>query len=215
MSQKSSISLEYEQLKNQLLADMMAIPAFFPALLRLVSRGEPVPIAALATEVHIPIHDIEQWLRQQPGTDWDSQGRLLGFLLTQRPTNHRFVLDGRTLYTFCAADALIFPALLGQTANVESRCADSGQQVHVKVEPNAVVFADPGQTMVSHIPGSLSSCDIRSTVCNHGVFYASVESALHWQERHPNGVVLPVEEFFNICLAGLKKAGLIHLRESL
>ena len=56
MSQKSSVSLEYEQLKNQLLADMMAIPAFFPALLRLVSRGEPVPVAALATEVDIPIY---------------------------------------------------------------------------------------------------------------------------------------------------------------
>lgn len=69
--------------------------------------------------------------------------------------------------------------------------------------------------MVSHIPGGLSSCDIRSTVCNHGVFYAPVESALHWQERHPNGVALPVNKFFNICLAGSQKAGLIPLRESL
>lgn len=60
------LSLQYEQLKSQLLADMMAIPTFFPALLRLVSRGEPVPIAALATEVDIPIHDIEKWLRRQP-----------------------------------------------------------------------------------------------------------------------------------------------------
>lgn len=121
----------------------MAIPAFFPALLRLVSKGEPVPVAALTTKVDIPIHDIEQWLRRQPGTDWDDQGRLLSFGLTQRPTNHWFVLDGQTLYTFCAIDALIFPALLCQTTNVESRCADSGQQIHAKVEPNAVIFADP------------------------------------------------------------------------
>lgn len=71
-------------LRTSLFADMMAIPAFFPALLRLVSNGEPVPIAAFATEVDIPIHDIEQWLRRQPGTDWDDQGRLLGFGLTQR-----------------------------------------------------------------------------------------------------------------------------------
>lgn len=215
MSSKSSLSLEHEQVQSQLLADMMTIPAFFPALLRLVSKGEPVPIAALATEVDIPIHDIEQWLRRQPGTDWDDQGRLLGFGLTQRPTHHRLVLDGRTLYTFCAADALIFPALLGKVANVESRCAHSGQEIHVKVEPNAVVFADPEQTMVSHIPGCLSSCDVRSTVCDHGVFYASAELALHWQEKHPNGMALPVGNFFNICLAGLRRAGLHQLRESL
>lgn len=209
MSQKTSRSLEYEQFEKQLHADMMAIPAFFPALLCLVSKGEPVAIAALAAEANIPIHDIEQWLRQQPEVDWDDQGRLLGFGLTQRPTKHRLVLDGRTLYTFCAADALIFPPMLGQAATVDSTCADSGEQIHVKVEPDAVVIAEPRQTMISHILGGISSCDVRSTVCNHGLFYASVDSALHWQERHPNGVVLPVEEFFNICLAGLRKAGYI------
>ncbi len=209
MPQNSSVVPECEQFKRDLLADMMAIPTFFPALLRLVSEGEPVPIAAIASKANLPVHDIEQWLCQQPGTDWDDQGRLVGFGLTQRATNHRLVLDGRSLYTFCAADALIFPALLGQTANVESRCAESGQQVHVKVEPNAVVFADPGRAVVSHIPGRLRSCDIRGTVCKYGVFYASIESARHWQETHPNGVVLPVDKFFDICLAGLQEAGLV------
>lgn len=32
-----------------------------------------------------------------PGTDWDENGDVVGFGLTQRPTAHRFIVSGRTL----------------------------------------------------------------------------------------------------------------------
>ncbi len=37
-------------------------------------------------------------------------------------TNHRFTLEGRQLYAWCAVDAVGIPAALGADARVESRC---------------------------------------------------------------------------------------------
>lgn len=98
---------------------------FLPALIRLVADGEPVPLPRLAAAADVAEEWLAAWLRGQPGTDWDEQDRLLGFGLTQRETRHRFVVDGRELFTFCAADTLVFPPILGRSASVTSRCPSS------------------------------------------------------------------------------------------
>ncbi|MQA03327.1 MAG: organomercurial lyase MerB [Streptosporangiales bacterium] len=171
------------------------MPAFFPALLRLVAKGEPVSLDELAAEGHTPVEQLDGWLRAQPGTDWAPDGRLLGFGLTQRETPHRFTVDGRTLFAFCAADTLLFPAVLGRPASVESTCPATGRTVRLEVTQDAVASLDPETAAVTQAALSGGSSDIRAQTCDLGHFYASAEAAASWRAEHPDGDVRPVREF--------------------
>jgi len=197
-----------------LLVDMVTflkdqdLTTFLCTLLQLVAKGEPVPLTFLAAEAGLPLEQVESLLRAQRGTDWDEQGRLLGFGLTQRPTPHQFVVEGRTLFTFCAADALIFPPILTKPASADSRCPETGQRIRIDVTPDAVTLVEPATAVVSQVHLDPCVSDIRAMVCNHGVFYSSIEAAATWRQQHPDGDVLPVRQFFDLSLAGLHQVGL-------
>src|ERR1700757_704899 len=120
-------------------------------MIRLLAQGRPVALERLATEAGVPAQTIESWLRAQPGTDWDDSGRLLGFGLTQKPTRHRYIVGGRVLFTFCAADTLIFTPILGRPVSVESSCPTTGQTIRVELSPVAVTSLDPTTAVVSDV----------------------------------------------------------------
>lgn len=171
--------------------------AFFPILIRLVAQGEPVPLARLAAAAEVSEDELAAWLHGQPGTDWDEQGRLLGFGLTQRETRHRFVVDGRELFTFCAADTLLFPPILDRPASVTSTCPATGQAVRAEVTPTAVTAVEPATAAVSHVQLRAGCGDIRAEACDHGFFFATADDAAQWRRNHPEGHVMPVNEFFD------------------
>lgn len=174
--------------------------AFFqaiPHMLRLLAEGRPVTLDRLATASSLPVQAIEAALRQQPGTDWDDQGRLLGFGLTLRPTPHRFTFDGRTVFGWCATDALMFPVALGTPGTVESTCPATGRLIKVEVTPERVESVDPSSAVVSLVrPDRVD--DVRTEVCALGSFFASREAAAEWLTAHPEGMVSSVEEDFRL-----------------
>jgi hypothetical protein len=63
-------------------------------------------------------HQVRQALARLPDTEYDETGRIIGYGITLDPTPHRFEVDGRRLYTWCALDTLIFPAVLCRAARV-------------------------------------------------------------------------------------------------
>src|ERR1700757_1958159 len=79
------------------------VARFTAPIIRLLAEGRPVALERVAAEAGAPVEEIESWLRGQPGTDWDDNRQLLGFGLTQRPTRHRYTIDGRVLFTLCGA----------------------------------------------------------------------------------------------------------------
>jgi alkylmercury lyase len=95
------------------------LEALTPVVLAELARGEPVEAARIAARAGTPAPAVLDLLRGSPA-EWDDDGRLVGFGLTLRATRHRFEVDGRVLYTWCAPDALAFPAVLGIEADVES-----------------------------------------------------------------------------------------------
>ncbi|MBO0880113.1 MAG: organomercurial lyase MerB [Mycobacterium sp.] len=175
------------------------MPDVIAPLIRLVATGRPVELAELAEESGLPVDGLMSWLRAQPGTDWDEHGRLLGFGLTQCPTRHRFTVQGRELFTFCAADTLLFAPILGSTAHVESTCPKTGQPIRIDLAPDRVLAVDPAAAVVSQV-ALCPTADIRASICDHGHFFASAEAAGSWRRAHPGGQVLPVREFFGIAL---------------
>jgi alkylmercury lyase len=180
---------------------------FVAPMIRLVAEGRPVALERLAAEADVPVEEIESWLRAQPGTDWDDSGRLLGFGLTQRPTGHRYIVDGRVLFTFCAADTLIFTPILGRPTSVESSCPTTGQTIRVELTPEAVTLVDPTTAVVSQLNLCCGASDIRGSLCDHGHFFASAGAAQPWHRAHPDGDVRLVGEFFDIALGICRELG--------
>lgn len=183
------------------------VPRFTAPMVRLVAEGRPVALERLAAVSGVPVEEIESWLRAQQGTDWDDDGHLLGFGLTQRPTQHRYIVDGRLLFTFCAADALLFTPILGRPARVESTCPATGQPIRVELTAEAVTSVDPPTTVVSHVSLCCGAGDIRGSYCDHGHFFASENAARDWRDAHPEGDVRPVRELFAVALDACRGLG--------
>lgn len=134
-----------------------------------------------------------------PDTEFDGAGRVVGWGITQRPTPHHFEVDGRHLFTWCALDTLMFPALLGHAASVSSPCHATGEPVHVRVDvaPDRVSHVTPADAVVSIVtPGETAS--IRGAFCNQVHFFANAGAARPWLAEHPGASVLPVREAFEL-----------------
>ena len=81
------------------------------------------------------------------------------------PYPHRFEVDGKQLYAWCALDTLMFPALIGRTAHIASPCHGTGKSVRLTVEPDRVVSVEPSTAVVSIVtPHEMAS--VRSAFCN-------------------------------------------------
>ncbi len=167
-----------------------------PSVVALLAEGRPMRPQDLADAAGVPVERVEAFLHGQPGTDWDDEGRIVGFGLTLRPTPHRFLLDGRVLYTWCATDTLLFPGVLGRSALVESRCQATGQPIRLEVAPDRVLSVDPPTTVVSQMHPGDTVDDLRGVVCRHGHFFASPQAATEWASDHPEAVMLSVTDAF-------------------
>jgi len=170
-----------------------------PVLLLLIALGEPVTVAEMAAVCGRPVGEVHAALHQMPDTELDDAGRVVGWGITQRPTPHQFEVDGRHLFTWCALDTLMFPALLGQAASVTSPCHTTGEPVHVQVDvdPDRVGTVTPAGAVVSIVtPGETAS--IRGAFCNQVHFFSSADAAGPWLADHPEASVLPVAEAFEL-----------------
>jgi alkylmercury lyase len=115
------------------------------------------------------------------------------------PTPHTFIVNGHHLYTWCAADTLLFPAILVARAQIESPCPTTDTVIRLTVDPKAGVTAVSPATAVISIPGSheMDITRIRATTCNPGRYFATAEDADGWLAQHPNGTVLPVADAYH------------------
>jgi alkylmercury lyase len=180
---------------------------FVPHLVRLLAQARPVGLNEIAAVGHQPVEDLEQLVRSQPGTEWDDQGRLVGFGLTTRPTEHRFKVAGRTLYTWCATDTLFFTAILGRSTSVESNCPATGEPIRIEITADTMVSLTPSAAVVSQRHHDELLSDVRAQVCDHGHFFSSPAAASGWKTEHPEGAVLPVRAAFDNARAACAELG--------
>jgi alkylmercury lyase len=160
---------------------------------RLLARGAPVTMGQLAAAARVDVADLAN---APAGADieYDDEHRIVGWGLTLTPTPHAFVVDGRRLYTWCAADGLLFPGIIGRRVQIESRCPTTDIMIRMTVDPNDGVTGLSPATAVISIPDSeeLDVARVRVSCCNPGRFFATAESAADWLAQHPSGTVLPV-----------------------
>lgn len=171
--------------------------ALMRAALRLLAHGQPVTVTELATAAGVPDLDPAQ---TPIGADveYDKAGRIVGWGLTLNLTPHHFTTGGHRLYTWCAPDTLIFPAILDAPAHIESDCPITGTTVHLTIDPAAGISnLEPATAMVAVVdPNQIQPGHIRTTCCNPQMFLATPDAAHQWQTKHPGMTVLPIHDAY-------------------
>ena len=178
--------------------------------IRLLANGQPVSTEKLAEVSQLSLADTRAALARlnQCGCELDTQGNLVGAVLTLNPTRHQFQVNGHHLFAWCAMDTLFLPALLGQAAQVESTCPATGTKIRLTIAPDGIETVDPPETVVSVIiPGITPSCEIgaksgpQGPVCSAMHFFKSTEAASTWLVAHPGTTILDVDKAWQLAQA--------------
>jgi alkylmercury lyase len=172
----------------------------FDQLVQLLAQGRPVAPDRLASALQRPLDETLAILREHPELEYDAHGDIVGSGLTLNPTPHRFQVEDRALFTWCAMDTLVYPVSLGLTAQVTSHCPTTGRTIRLTVTPaRALDLHPPGVVVSLNMPVATACCgNVRDDVCHHGHFFASREAATPWQATHPHAVMLSVEEAYQV-----------------
>jgi alkylmercury lyase len=168
-----------------------------PPTLNLLARGKPASPEEIAATAGKSPEEVRAALDRFPSAEWDEQGRVVGAGLTLNVTPHRFEVEGRTLFAWCALDTLMYPLLLGRPANIESPCRGTGEPVRVEATPAGIEAVEPPSAVVSVVEPK-DVANIRSVFCENVHFFASPEAASRWLEKHSEATILPVEEVFRL-----------------
>jgi len=186
---------------GQLLAERICgtNEAFCFQLLRLLGQGRPVSAAQMGAALGISEIAVTETLERMPDIERDERGQVVGWGLSLQQTPHQFRINGHTLYTWCALDALTYPLLLEQTAQVESVCPITLMPIRLSVGPEGINALDPATAMVSlSIPDTHPDACNRASFCDQGHFFASPRAAATWQANHPEARALPVESVYQL-----------------
>jgi len=174
---------------------------------RQLAQGEPVLRSELARALEAPTDTVDE-LVGHPNlkclTYTDKQGRIIGFGgLAVREMPHRFRIDGRTLYTWCAWDSLFLPSILDVEAEVDSPAPGGTVRVHLKVAPDGVKEVQPRNAVMSFLLPSAHTfqADVlkaMASFCHYIFFFPNRENAAAWARSHPDTTVISVSEAFEL-----------------
>jgi alkylmercury lyase len=168
-----------------------------PPTLELLARGKPASSEEIAAASGKSPEEVRAALERFPSAEWDEQGRVVGLGLTLQLTPHRLELEDRTLFAWCALDALLFPILLGRPASIESPCRGTGELVHIELTPAGIEMVEPPSAVVSII-AARDLANFRRVSCNNMHFFSSPEAASRWLEKHSEATILPAEDAFRL-----------------
>ncbi len=97
-------------------------------------------------------------------------------------------------------DTFEHPELLGGTAAIESRDPETDELVRLTVSATRIEAAEPKGIMVSMVRPQTwdvtSAARIMASACHFIFFFASHTSGERWQAKHPETVLLSLDEAF-------------------
>jgi len=171
-------------------------PRLWLYLLRTIANGKPVTQMSIASALGMSLGEVQAALTAFKDIEYDDDGNIVACGLSLTTTPHRFQVNGRNLFTWCALDALMYPVALRQTAQVESLCPVTGIAVRLTVTPTGVSFLAPAGAVVSIvIPAAQAGCcNVRNAFCSQVHFIASPQAADTWRSMHPEATIVSVEQ---------------------
>jgi hypothetical protein len=125
------------------------------------------------------------------------------WLVSPSSTRHEVVLEGRCLYVHCALDALMYPMLVGQDAQVRSRCPECESVIEVTVHSRELVAPQSAVFWLgaSAEGGACCTSELGSTkqyVCPFIHLFDNPEHLEQWRAKndHVLGVPLTLSQAF-------------------
>lgn len=171
-------------------------PLFRP-LVDLLAAGRPVTVEDLIQATGLSAVDVRQGLAGLKDVEYNRAGKIVGQGITLRPTRHRFEIDGRQLYLWCALDTLLYSIILGRPARASSPCHATGSPVEVTVEPTKLTHVAPAYAVISIVTPE-DPASIRAAFCENVHYFVSGAAARDWLSRHPGAELLSVAEAFAV-----------------
>src|SRR2546426_4905504 len=116
---------------------------------------------------------------------------------------HRFRIDGRTLYTWCAWDSLFIPVILHREAEVESLAPGSTARVRLRVAADRVKDVQPPSAVMSFLLPSAQTFQAdalkaMASFCHYIFFFPNQDAAAAWTKSHPDTTVISVSDAFEL-----------------
>ena len=145
------------------------------------------------------IHRLTTYLKHCSGIDYDDAGSIIGYWgLSLSETNYRFEVDGCSLYTWCAWDALFIPAIIRKTAIVTSHCPVTGSPIRLTVSASGVESVNSSNTVVSFIkPETVNTQkSIVKNFCHYVYFFNSEGTGAQWVSANPGTFLITLKEAF-------------------
>lgn len=165
-------------------------------LLRTLAEGESVSMAQYAERSGLTAEEASSFVDGVPGVYRDEDGAVIGFwgLTVVEMPPHRYRLDGRELFTWCAWDPFIITPLLGGSAEVASVDANTGDEVALTiVEGDVADLSHPGLTVSFTLPEEWTE-DVIATFCHVIHYFTDPDSAHAWTDAHPGTFVLSLDD---------------------
>jgi len=167
-----------------------------------LAKGHPVSPAELADIWNMPFDQVQVILKQAEKNgrvEINTQGDLVGAVLSLNPTEYQIFMDDQHLYAWCAYDAIYTPGVVGKPARIVSEDPVTGGKIQVSLTPDRVETIQPESAVVSVVdPGGDMSAGPESTRCTHMLFFESRESAEGWKQDRTGVSILTVEEVFEL-----------------
>ncbi len=173
-------------------------------VIRQLAQGRPLSaeqVDHLIADLGIAPEEAHQFLREV--TEPDAHNQVVGAMglsLSEHP--HRVSIAGVSFSAWCAVDTLFLPAMLQQTATIESPSPVTHHPIRLRVSPKRVEDVSPTDAVVSLVivdPSRENMASVQaiwSTFCEHVHFFATREEGEQWANGRDDIVLLTVEEGF-------------------
>lgn len=180
--------------------------------IKLLSNGDPVSIKEISLETSLRDGKVRDYVAQLEGmgmAELNDEGEIVGMILSLLPTRHSFLVNGKSLYAWCAADALFLPSIIGKSASVRSKDPLTGDEISIEVTQNSIELLSPEGGYLSLVaPGMTpdvgSSCKTGQdnaklvgrggALCDNIYFFASEDSARKWQNGREGYEIMSIRE---------------------
>jgi alkylmercury lyase len=130
--------------------------------------------------------------------DTDGDGRVTGFVgLTTEATRHRITLDGTSLFTWCAFDAVGIPAALQVDAAVHTTCGYCQGLIEVDIAAGSAPGVSPIRGWLPHI----ENCgNVKADFCSEANLFCNDEHLGAWRgaQGMPEGLVMDLDALSNL-----------------
>jgi alkylmercury lyase len=160
----------------------------------MAESGQPMAPVHLARRLQMSQADLATHLARVPDTEFDEQGNVVGWGITLLPTPHRFLLPERRLFTWCAFDTVLFPAMLQVKARVQSVCSETAHPITFVATPEGIEDLTPHTSVLTLVlPEQRCDC-VRGTFCLQSLFFRSEQAASTFLTSHPEAISLSIED---------------------